>query len=75
MYALAGIISKNGENVAEHMVLMMREHCGNENYYSGLMVGDKTFNGKLNDLNIKAIEGSIGLCCVPLKKTHHASIY
>ncbi|MEA3342939.1 MAG: asparagine synthetase B [archaeon] len=75
MYALAGIISKNGENVAEHMVSMMREHCGNENYYSGLMVGDKTFNGKLNDLNIKAIEGSIGLCCVPLKKTHHASIY
>ncbi len=75
MYALAGIVSKNGKNVAKNLLLMMRELCGNENGYSWLVIGDRILNGRLNDLNIKMIEGSVGLGCVPLRKTERAMIY
>jgi len=76
VYALTGVMSKNDTNVAKHIMSMMWELCGNENGYCGLVIGNKVFNGRLNDLDIKAIGGgSIGLGCVPLKKTWHATIY
>lgn len=75
MYALVGIISKNGADVAKHLLSMMREPCSNVKGSFGLVIGDKIFNGKLNELTIKAIEGNIGLGCIPFKKTRRAPIY
>jgi len=74
MYALAGIVSKSNDNVSQHLLSMMKEQSRNEKGYFGLAVGDKIFNGKISDLNIKALEGSMGLGCIPLRR-QHAPIY
>ncbi len=54
---------------------MLQVQSNSEKVPFGLAVEDKIFNGKLNDLNIKAIDGSIGLGCAPLRRTQHAPIY
>jgi len=75
MYVLAGIISKNGANVVKPLILMLQEQSNNKNGHVGLLVGDEIFYGKINDLNVEAIEGDIGLGCAPLKKTYYAPVY
>jgi asparagine synthase (glutamine-hydrolysing) len=75
MYALAGIMSKRNKNIASCMVDLLLKQCSSKNSFAALSVGNKTFNGALKDLNIKAIKGNIGLGCVGMRKTRHASIH
>jgi asparagine synthase (glutamine-hydrolysing) len=74
LYALSGIISKNDQSISQYLISMMQEQSINKEGHYGLAVENKVFNGKLNDLNVKAIEGIVGLGCVPLKK-QYAPIY
>ncbi|MEA3443015.1 MAG: asparagine synthase-related protein [Chloroflexota bacterium] len=68
-------MSKRGNDVAKRMIDVLNNQCSNKNSSIALSIGDRTFNGALKDLNVKAIKGTIGLGCVGMSKTRHASIH
>ena len=53
----------------------MRELYDNKNNNIGLVIGDKTFKGKLKNFNVKAVRGNIGLGCCSLKQKKSVKIY